>query len=152
MNTPRRTSALLLGLLAPALLGAAPLPDGLTGIWGSPTATRLGGNDLVAHGSALYLTAEGKAALAAAPPPVGMAGSAVYDADRQELVITLTNGTAGTERQNVRIVCRYREQPARLAGCLQNGSESAQNPAGEDAVRLKDSIHPTARRAFHLNP
>jgi hypothetical protein len=82
---------LLLFILASTLsfrtFAADTIPPELVGEWASPDAKFI--RELLTNGGALYLDANGFAAVFGAPPPLGMAGTATYDPKTFTLTLDL---------------------------------------------------------------
>ena len=83
-------------------LAADPIPPELVGEWVSPDAKFSG--QLLAKGSAIYLDTNGFVAMIGAPPPIGMAGTAVYDPKRFILTLNLHDNGKPPERAKIVVI------------------------------------------------
>jgi hypothetical protein len=92
----------LLSVLALACAQRAPRADALriaqhlVGVWATDSATFNTSGGIVT-GTALYLYADGTGALIGAPPPIGMAALATFDARTKLLSATLLDADGQTE-------------------------------------------------------
>ena len=142
-STPSRILLACLLLVSTALAGAeALIPGDLSGIWaGSQDEFRDGA---IQKGSALYLMPDGRGALVAGPPPIGLALQAKFDPASQTLLLHVN--TTDAEQPTVDVMAHY--DPVQKT--IHIPQESAGKPA--PLVRRFDAISPSIQPALHLTP
>ena len=96
--------ALCLMLSTRIAFAADAIPPQLTGIWVGDGAV-LQDNQMLTQGQALYVNANGKAAMIAAYPPIGLEAVAHYDEQTHVLSLDVTDG-----REHVRVSTTYDEK------------------------------------------
>ena len=88
--------------------------------------------EAIVSGGAVYLGADGFAAIICTPPPIGMAGTASYDAKKRMLTLKLKDNSSPPQRQTVTII--YDPNAQTLT------SKPAQDVIKENLKRRKDKI------------
>ena len=130
-------------LLSSAMAGAEPLiPSDLSGIWaGNQDEFRDGA---IQKGSALYLMPDGRGAMVAGPPPIGLTLQATFDPSKQTLLLHVS--TTDPEQPTVDVLAHY--DPVQKT--IYIPQESAGKPAA--LIRRFDAISPSIQQALHLTP
>ena len=95
---------LCLMLSTPIAFAADVIPPQLTGVWVGDGAV-LQDNQMLTQGQALYVNANGKAAMIAAYPPIGLEAVAHYDEQTHVLSLDFADG-----HEQVRVSTTYDEK------------------------------------------